>query len=150
MKLKLSRIHYWVAEPVPGLEVLPVSSEMLLLTGPSRGCRRCPAHTVLRGLPPPITVTGHSPNPLLEVLLVSLVSLGEDCGQAVTCYQLLSLPRRCGPFLSNVWMGPQGCWTLRSPRSLTQHRYQLVLQPWMCRHPDLGPGFVTGQIIRLH
>lgn len=60
-----------------------------------------------------------TPNTPFGVLLVSRVSREQGCAQ-VTCHQVMAAapsPRECGSFLSHVWMGPQGCWRVRSPGS---------------------------------
>lgn len=62
--------------------------------------------------------------PTPEGLLVSLALLRKGLGSS--CYLFpshgsCSAPRQCGPFLSTVWMGCQGCWRVRSPGSLIQH-----------------------------
>lgn len=60
-----------------------------------------------------------TPNTPPGVLLVSRVSREQGCCQ-VTCHQVMAAapsPRECGSFLSHVWMGPEGCWRVRSPGS---------------------------------
>lgn len=124
---------------------------LLLMSYPLR-FRHSPTHPVWHSLP--VQLTGMCPTCSLqqrdcaltrhlEVLLVSLVSLGGTVIKLLVpeSRQLLCLPRKCGPFLSDVWMGPEGGWKARS------RGYDLALP--LTGHVNLAWASVS-KIRRLH